>query len=242
MLLRLFLAACLSLAFALPALAWSQDAERCYALAYDAEAGVAACTRAIESGEMEGADLGALYSNRAASYLTLRNNEAAIADATKALEIEPDDVYSLNNRAIGYANLEDYGPAMADLTRAAELSPADTGTLNNQCWVLGLIGQYETALAACDRGLGYKPGDAFLLATRGDVYRKMGKLDLALADLDAAVEGGPGMWETWLYRGHVHKDRGDHGAMRADYLKARALAPNEPEVVEALKASGWTPH
>ncbi len=221
---------------------WTDDAERCYALAYDARAGVEACTRAINSGQMRGADLGALYINRASSYLTLRLFDKSVADATRALEISPDDVYALNNRAIAYAGLEDLGPAMLDLERAAELDPDDAPTFNNQCWVLGLSGMYDTALTACNVGLALNATDAILLATRGDIYRLKGDFDLALADLDAAVELGPGMWETWLYRGHVHWDRGAHAAARSDYLKARGLAPTEPEVIDALQQSGFVPN
>ena len=49
--------------------------------------------------------------------------EQAIADYSKAIELNPDDVLAYNNRGIAYTDLGDYERAITDYYKAVELDP-----------------------------------------------------------------------------------------------------------------------
>ena len=70
----------------------------------------------------------------------------AIADYTKAIELDPNDAIAYNNRGLSKDNLKDYYGAIADYTKAIELDPnaanayrnrgilkEDLGDLNGAC-------------------------------------------------------------------------------------------------------------
>ncbi|KAL2630762.1 hypothetical protein R1flu_015448 [Riccia fluitans] len=64
-----------------------------------------------------------LYCNRAACYMGLDNNDAAIRECTKALELNPEYVKALVRRAQAREKLTFYEEAMADWNKVLEIEP-----------------------------------------------------------------------------------------------------------------------
>src|SRR5262249_48875517 len=71
----------------------TDDADSCATASGDAA--IAACTRAIASGNYHGHALKKLYHDRAFEYHRKRDNELAIADYNEAIRIDPDDSNAL---------------------------------------------------------------------------------------------------------------------------------------------------
>jgi hypothetical protein len=97
-----------------PVIAMADDLATCRDELTDV--GIAACTRAIESGKFEGTKLMTLYAKRGYS-LTQKENpdlDRAIADYTQAIRIEPDAFIYLS-RGIAYAHKGDRELAKSDL-------------------------------------------------------------------------------------------------------------------------------
>ena len=63
------------------------------------------------------------YWNRAYDKSENGDNYGAIADYTKAIELDPDYANAYYNRAILKRDLKDYYGAIADYTKAIELNP-----------------------------------------------------------------------------------------------------------------------
>ncbi|MDA0889486.1 MAG: tetratricopeptide repeat protein [Bacteroidetes bacterium] len=76
----------------------------------------------------------------------LKDYSGAIADYTKAIELDPNFAYAYYNRGNSKKNLKDYSGAIADYTKAIELNPnyayayvnrgiskEDLGDLNGAC-------------------------------------------------------------------------------------------------------------
>ncbi|MFY9317353.1 MAG: tetratricopeptide repeat protein [Burkholderiales bacterium] len=115
----------------------ADDANGC-ANAKDGDTVIAACTRAIESGRWQGADLARVYYNRALEldprHVSAYNNrgaakrtkgdfDGAIADYDRALELDPRSAVAHRVRGHSRYDKAEFALATADLARAQELKP-----------------------------------------------------------------------------------------------------------------------
>ena len=96
-------------------------------------------------------DLLKLYENRAYVYINLGDNEKAIKDYNRALEIEPKSTYSLYNRALINFSAGKSNEALTDFTLISE-----TNLLKDGYWTLGKdifikTKNYERALYFIER-------------------------------------------------------------------------------------------
>ena len=105
-----FAAVLTATAFAAPARA--DDWETCAKGAGD-EA-IAACTRAIKSGNYNGKTLALAYSNRGVEWRAKGDLAKAVADYDEAIKADPQQPAAYNNRGIPYAAATDYDKAIAD--------------------------------------------------------------------------------------------------------------------------------
>ena len=105
-------------AFSAPALA--DDREDCSS--NDVERMIRGCTDVINTRHELKQTLAVAYHRRGIAYATKRDFDRAIADYTKAIEIDPEHVGAYNDRGLAYTNKSDYQRAIADVTKAVELS------------------------------------------------------------------------------------------------------------------------
>jgi tetratricopeptide (TPR) repeat protein len=66
---------------------------------------------------------GAAYLDRGRTYLQQDNNDRAIADFTKAIELDPEGASGYNHRGIAYASKLDFDRAIADFDKAIQFDP-----------------------------------------------------------------------------------------------------------------------
>lgn len=217
---------------------WTEEAQRCFAIADDPELGVKACTEAIERGGLSHEDLSVTYSNRAISYQDIGNYKAALKDMDMALSLVPDDPGHLSNRSTILIDMKRYDEALHTLDQALSIDPFDPYALNNRCWVQALMDKYDTAMKDCNAALEINEFDAFAYATRSYVLTKLGRFDQALEDGNAAVANAPDIWESNYYRGLVHEARGEQAAAVSDFRKAYAIAPHVREVKQKMQEEG----
>ena len=78
------------------------------------------CDRAIASGKFEGEALSVLYSNRGGARRSNHNDDEALEDFNKAIEIYPTG-QAYNNRGFLYFDRKEYDRAIADFDKAIEL-------------------------------------------------------------------------------------------------------------------------
>ena len=74
---------------------------------------------------------------------TLKNYDAALADYTRALELDPNLAQAYNNRGTTYAILKNYDAALADYTRALELDPNYAQAFNNRGTTYATLKNYD---------------------------------------------------------------------------------------------------
>lgn len=88
--------------------------------------------------------------------------ERAIANYSRALELDPNFAAAYNNRAYAYMVLEKYASALPDLNRAIELKPTYVNALMNRGDIYNYYYaiDYTRAVADYDRVLAVEPGAA----------------------------------------------------------------------------------
>lgn len=89
----------------------------------DAERAIRGCTALIGSPGETGKGLAVALVNRGAAYASNRDYDRAIADYTRAIEIDPKYARAYDGRGIAYTSKGDYVKAVADVTMALELRP-----------------------------------------------------------------------------------------------------------------------
>src|SRR5262249_25776683 len=105
------------------------DADSCAKASGDAA--IAACTRAIASGDYHGPVLEKLYYDRAFEYYNKRDNDRAIADYNEVIRIDPDYADAFYGRGNAWSKKFNDARAIADWNHAIRLDPNHAAALNN---------------------------------------------------------------------------------------------------------------
>ena len=82
---------------------------------------IAACGRAIESGQVTGVDLAKLHTNRGVELKRKGDIDGAIEDYDIAIGLNPNDLFAFNNRANARRDKGDLDRAIADYAAAIAL-------------------------------------------------------------------------------------------------------------------------
>ena len=75
---------------------------------------------------------GAAYIDRGRTYIQRDDNDRAIADFTKAIELDPEGANAYNHRGVAYANKLDFDSAIADFDKAIQYDPLLNNAHNNR--------------------------------------------------------------------------------------------------------------
>lgn len=75
---------------------------------------------------------GAAYVDRGRVYIQQDDNDRAIADFTKAIQLDPEGANAYNQRGVAYANKLDFDSAIADFDKAIQFDPLLRNAHNNR--------------------------------------------------------------------------------------------------------------
>jgi len=148
---------------------------------------IATCTRQIESGKWEGHDLAVSYSNRAIAYEAKGDYDQAIADYSKAIEINPKVADLLHNRALDYRYKGDLVSAMADYTQEIQVDPKLWRAYFSRGTVSVMIGALPPAMADLNRAAELAPRNAYIPLWI-EIANKRGNSASRLADATKQVD------------------------------------------------------
>ncbi len=109
-------------------------------------------------------------------------NDKAIAEFNKAIEIDPNFADAYSRRGAAYSNKSDYDRAIKDFNKAIELDPKHEVALLNRASVYMLKENYKSAIADFSRLIVLFPKSVLYYSLRADVYDKNGSKKLAAAD------------------------------------------------------------
>lgn len=195
---------------------------------------ISACTVVILKAKEAPGNLAITYYNRGFGYQGTADYDRAIADYSKAIDLNPKFANAYNNRGTVYGIKGDHDRAIADFTKAIDLDPKDANAFNNRCFARAITGQAQAALADCDTALRLKPDYADAFANRALAYYLLARYDEALADYDRALKLDPRAASSLYGRGMIKLKKGDPTG-GIDIAAAKAL---EPDIADKMARDG----
>jgi tetratricopeptide (TPR) repeat protein len=176
-------------AFAPPALAQGLplDWERCVNAqqVFSSDEQVAGCTAVIESHGEPPENAAMAHYNRGNAYHRRGDLPRAMADYSRALDLDPAHASAWHNRGIGHAEQGDLSAALADFGRAVALDPGKWETREARGMVFAALGDHAAARADFSEAIRLSPYTAGPYAAR--LFTRRGQAALDERDYDAAI-------------------------------------------------------
>jgi tetratricopeptide (TPR) repeat protein len=163
--------------------------------------------------------------------------QGAIADYTKAIEIDPKDADAYIRRGNARYDLGDKPGAIADYTKAIEIDPKYAAVYFNRGNTRADLGDKPGAIADYSKAIEINPKYTDAYINRGNVRDDLGDKPGAIADYTKAIEVDPKYALAYNNRGFVYYDLEDIKAANNNWREAISIDPQEPEPYLALAVS-----
>jgi tetratricopeptide (TPR) repeat protein len=169
------------------------------------------------------------YFCRGNAYLELQRTQEAMADYSKALDLEPTDARAWRSRGTAYYRLGQPGKALADFGQAIQLDPQNPLGWNNQGWAYIDLGQPSKALAAFAKAIQLDGKFIQAWKGRGKAYYDLRQPVKAAADFREARRLAPKDHEVYHDLGDALADQGMLADAESAYREAIRLKSDCPE-------------
>ena len=163
-------------------------------------------TNVIELNQTDRFTVAEAYHNRAMIYEDRDDFKHAIADYTRAIELNPNSANSYYSRGSFYYKRGDYERAIADYTRAIELNPNNAYAYYKRGNTYEQKDEFERAIADYTRAIELDRDYVVAYIDRGVSYCKNGDYERAIADYTHAIDLNPNSASahynraiTWLH-------------------------------------------
>lgn len=169
------------------------------------------------------------YVTEAKEHNALGRHDEAIADCSKAIELDSDYVEAYIVRAAAFAvsgRSDGYSRAAEDCDTALELDPDCAKAYVNLASVSNSTEQYEQAIEECSKAIELDPNLAEAYNNRAFAYDYTEQFDKAIPDADRAIELKPEYAVAYNNRGLAYYMKGQHDKAIADFKKALELDPD----------------
>lgn len=186
--------------------------------------------------------IAAFYTNRGLAHSAKGEYADAIADHTKAMEVNPQMYEAYFNRANDYFDMGDFQHAAADYTKCLEFNPKSPFLYSNRGNTYDQLGAYDKAIADHTKAISLNPKnpDPVYFLNRGIAHKHKGDFEKALADITQALElnlaHDEGRFKAHYHLGAVYARLGGHEKSIEAYTKAAGLAP---QIASTYAYRGW---
>jgi tetratricopeptide (TPR) repeat protein len=165
------------------------------------------------------------YYNRGNADKKQGNLTQAMADYTKAIEIDSKHAKAYYNRGNIYGKQGNLTQAIADYTKAIEIDSKYKDAYYNRANNYGKQGNLSQAIADYTKAIELDPIYTAAYGNRGIAYQTRGNLQQAIADFNKAIDMNPKYAAAYGNRGNVYQIQGNLKQAIADYDKAIEISP-----------------
>ena len=202
----------------------NQDATSCKAEDPD-DATVSACTHLIETNELGPDDRAVAYCHRGAAYWRNGDYDKALADESKAIEINPEFADAYMTRGAFFVDTGDYDQAIAETSRAISIDPRNVRAYSNRAFARGRKGDFAGAIADTTKAIEIDPRWIAAYIVRGDNYARKGEHGMAFADFGKVAQIDPKSGEDRRLRGMAFVLKGEDDHAIAEYSHWIEMSP-----------------
>ncbi len=156
-----------------------------------------------------------------------KNYSAALADFSRAIELQPNRGSNYHWRGRMHYQMQNYSAALADLNRAIALKPNDGDNYRWRGATHYQMQNYSAALADFRRVVELLPDNGYNYHWRGRTHYEMQEYAAALTDFSRAVELLPHDGYNYHWRGRAYHELREYKEALADFSYAVELLPNE---------------
>tara|TARA_B100000787_G_scaffold140509_1_gene109511 strand:- start:15 stop:2387 length:2373 start_codon:yes stop_codon:yes gene_type:complete len=191
------------------------------------EASINSITKSIEL--YDGDDkkfLSKKHTMRARAKYYKDDDNGALKDLEKAIELNPNDSFTFRFRAKVFNYLENYNAAIQDISKVIELdSESSDYVLRGENYIK--LNDYKKAIADFTKAIDMDPNLIVCYNKRGDAKYDLKDYTGALADYTKAIELDPKEANYFKRRGDAKNKLKDYTGALADFTKAKELDPEE---------------
>jgi tetratricopeptide (TPR) repeat protein len=162
------------------------------------------------------------------AYLSIRENDGAIAAFQKQIEINPYDEFAYNALGRAYWQERKYEDAVTAFHKQIEINPLDKFAHAGLGAMYSEWKKYDEAVPELEKAVSLTPESPELQVSLGDAYLNLGQDQTALASFDHAIEisASPLVWNNIAYQlslKNAHLDRAQQYAESAVSATAAGL-------------------
>ncbi|MCX6251802.1 MAG: tetratricopeptide repeat protein [Bacteroidetes bacterium] len=169
------------------------------------------------------------YSNLGNAHANLGRWDKAIADFSRALDIDPKDRDTYYNRGIAYSTLRQWNKAIEDYSKVIEIDPKYANAYSNRGVVYGNLGQLYKAIADYSSVIEIDPKFVKAYYNRGIVYYNLRQWNKAIADYTVVIGIDPVFSNAYFNLGNVYSNLGQQDNAIALYTKAIEINPKNSD-------------
>lgn len=165
------------------------------------------------------------YYGRGVANEKLGEQQKAMADYDRAIELNPNLPSAYNNRGLLRFNLGDNQGAIADYDRSIENNPNAPNVFNNRGLARFKLGNKEAAIGDYDLAINLQPDYAEAYNNRGMALAALKDWPRAKNDYDLAIKFNPKLAEPYNNRGTARLSMQDWKGAITDFDRAIQINP-----------------
>ena len=170
---------------------------------------------------------GAAHKKQALVAAQKGDYDTALAEFTKALQVDPKDAEVYNNRGSMYTFKGRYDLALADFTKTLELNPRYARAYYNRALAYYYQGNYDRAIADLTKAIELNPKDPEAYSNRGLAYDQKKDYDKAIDDFNMAMLLNPKLADAYFNKAVSCERSGRQAEAREAYAAFLRYAPPE---------------
>jgi tetratricopeptide (TPR) repeat protein len=147
----------------------------------------------------------------------------AIATASEAIRLDPNNTFALLNRGAAYLRRDDNDRAITDLNETIRLDPRNVLAFNYRGVGYSKKGDTDRAIADFNEAIRLDATFARAFNNRGFAYGRKGNNGQAMADYNEAIRLHPNFPLAFCNRGKLKLSLGIQASGNADIVRARQL-------------------